>query len=255
MASRCRVLAGNIYVQDLSIPNQPFLPIGNAQAELAIEEEEQTQPDFTSVAGGNACVIKDISSVNLNLGIFNFSYENMALAVFGVNSKKVAGSFTSGTPDNFTVFNGEALSVLDKIPTNLTAVVKVGATTYLQNTDYTVTAGGILVISGSALDIAIAANLSVPPRLAATAEYAYGAENVIEALEASGKTYAVRIVGANRADNAKPEIWDIWKISTGPAASFNVITREFGQVDIVASVLPDDTKPSNESRFFRITGA
>lgn len=254
MAQRCRVLAGEIFLKDLSIANQPYLSVGNATAELVTSETEQTQPDYTSVAGGNACSIKDIDSVGLNLTLFNFDAGNIALAVFGTKAAAVGGAFTSGTPDNITLFSDGALCPLAKIPTNSVAVVKIGATTYVQNTDYTVGPGGVRVIPGSALDTAVLASpTGTPKRLAATAEYTYGASDVIEALKASGKTYAVRIEGKNRADNSKAEIWDIWKLTTGPAASFNVITREFGEVAIAATVTPDTSKPNNESQYFRIT--
>ena len=42
----CRILAGKIYARDLSVADQPLLPIGNAQLQLNISEETQTQPDF-----------------------------------------------------------------------------------------------------------------------------------------------------------------------------------------------------------------
>lgn len=247
--SNCRILAGEVFVQDLGVADQPLLSIGNAQLSLAITEEEQTLPDYTSLAGGNACSIKTIAGVELTGTLYDFRVSNLALAVFGEASSAVAGNVTAEALDAFT---DGALNLLEHIPTAGTVDVKIGLTTYTEDTDYTVTKGGFVVIDGSALDTAILAGTGTPKHVAVTVDYSYGAEDLVEALTASGKTFRVVVQGRNRADGGKGEMWDFYQAQFGPVGGINIISREFGSYELKAEVIADTTKPPGETQYFRV---
>ena len=246
--AKCRIAAGSIFLKDLSAPNQPYLPVGNAQASLGITEEVQELPDYESVAGGNACAVRDIDSVELTVTMYDYDKKNLALAVFGTASNP-AGAVVANEPIQLFA---EGKTPLAFMPNPLTVAVNVGATAYVQDTDYTVDAGGVTVIPGSALETAINAAAGTPKFLAGEADYTYIVEDVVEALVTSGKTFAAMIHTKNKAAGGKAEIWRFHKIQFGPTAALPIISREFGQFEVKAEVLSVDGMGAGESRFFKI---
>jgi hypothetical protein len=249
--AKCRIAAGKIYAKDLSVANQPYLPIGNAQLAIAIEEEEQTLPDYTNVAGGNACSVRDISGVGLTLTMYDFDKKNLALAVYGAYGAPAGASIVDEPVQLFE----EGIAPVAHMPTN-TGTLEVGATTYVAGTDYNVTAGGIQVIAGSALATAIAASPDGdPPYLDALFSYTHGIEDVVDALVTSGKTFALLVDAKNKAAGGAAEVWRFHKVQFGPTGGLNVITREFGSFEVGGEVLADDTQPDGESQYFTIQQA
>lgn len=248
--AKCRIAAGTIYLKDLSVPNQPYLSVGNAQASLAITEEVQELPDYESVAGGNACAVRDVDSVELTLTMYDYDKKNLALAVFGSSS---APAGASAVDEPIQVFL-EGKTPLEHMPTN-TGTLTVGPTTYLPNVDYLIDAGGVSVIAGSALAIAIAAAGGTPKFLAALIDYTYATEDVVEALVTSGKTFAAMIHCKNKAAGAKAEVWRLHTIQFGPTAALPIISREFGQFEVKGELLSDSTQGVGESKFFKIQQA
>lgn len=248
--SRCRALSGIIYLKNLAIANQPYLPLGNAQAEFAATEVEQTQPDYTSVAGGNACSFKEIESVGLTLTVYDFKADNLAKAILGT---KTTLNTTAIVDEPINLFNKSALNPTNRIVNGLLAtVLTVGATTYVKGTDWNLSGAGVVVIAGSALDTAINLNASVPPFLVAAFDYTPKGTDVVEALMQSSGTYAVKIIGFNKADNNKEEIWTIHRLLIGPTGNFTIISREFGSFTLNGSITADTTRPNGESQYLDI---
>lgn len=247
--SKCRIAAGKVYAKDLSVANQPYLPIGNAQLQIAIAEDTQELPDYTSVAGGNACSVRDISGVSLTLTMYDYDKANLALAVFGAASVQAAGATVA---EAVMAFSGGAVNPLAKMPTIGTVVVKVGATVYVENTDYTVVPGGFIVIAGSALDIAIIAGTGTPKHLAVTVDYTHADSDLVKALVTSGKTFGIYVDCQNKAAGAKGENWLFHKVQFGPTGALAVITREFGSFEVAGEVLADTTQGVGESQYFKV---
>ena len=248
--STCRIASGKIYFKDLSAANQPYLPIGNAQLSAAITEEVVTLPDYQNPAGGNACSVRDISAVELTMTMYDYDKKNLALAVFGSYSEPVGGNIVAEPADVFL----EGITPLAHIPTG-SVVVKDGATTYVDGTDYTWSAGGIQVIAGSSLATDIAAEITDPKRLPVTVDYAYAVEDVVEALVASGKTYALMVEAINKANNGSAEVWRFHKVQFGPTGALAIISREFGSFEITGESLPDTSQGVGESQYFKIQQA
>lgn len=246
----CRILAGMVYVKDLSAANQPFLPIGNAQASLAISEETQELPDYTNPAGGNACSVRDISGVALTLTMYDFKQENIALAVFG---KVEAGAGATVTNEASEAFAGGAINPLAHIPNPASpVVVSVGLTNYAEDVDFVVQGAGYIVLEGSALETAILAGAGSPPHITAAVDYVWSADITMEALVTSGKLFEMVIDGKNKAANNSAEVWRLYRVQFGPTGGLNIITREFGSMEVNAEVLADTTKPPGDSQYFTV---
>lgn len=250
--SDCRILSGKVFVQDLSASDQPLLPIGNAQCGLAISESEQSLPDYTSPAGGNACSMKTIDKVELEITFYAYSARNLALACFG-SAETLAGDDVEG--ESINAFADGALNKLAYIPKVGTVVVKNGMTTYDEDTDYTVTGGGFIVIAGSDLDTAIAGGTGDPKHLAVTVDYTYEGQDLMQALVASGKQFRVVVVGQNRADGLKAETWEMFICQFGPTDNLTIITRDFGSFNAKAEVIADTSKPEGETQYFKVLRA
>lgn len=245
--AKCRIAAGTVYLKDLSLPNQPYIAVGNAQASLAISEEVQELPDYQSIAGANACAVRDVDSVELTLTMYDYDKNNLALAVFGSASQPVGGSVVDESVRLFAT--GKTPTA--HMPTN-TGTLTIGATTYVADTDYTVDAGGITVIPGSSLETAInGTGTGTPKSLVALFDYTYAAEDVVKALVTSGKTFAAMIQCKNKV-GAKDEVWRLHKIQFGPTAGLPIISREFGQFEVKGELLSDDAQAVGESKFFTI---
>lgn len=245
----CRILAGMVYVRDLSVAQQPLLPIGNAQAALAVAQTTVDLPDYTSPAGGNACSVTDISGVELTLTMYDFKPANIALAVFG-NANIGAGASVVG--EVVEGYAGGAINPLAHVPTAATLVVKVGATTYVLNTDYVAKGAGYVVLAGSALETAILAGAGTPKHITTQVTYTWAADTTVEALVTSGKTFELLIDGQNKANNNSAEVWRLFKVQFGPTGGLNIITREFGNMDIKGQVIADTTKAPGLSQYFTV---
>jgi len=246
----CRILAGMVYVRDLSVANQPLLPIGNAQASLAISEETQELPDYTNPAGGNACSVRDISGVALTLTMYDFKQQNIALAVFGNVTNGAGAAVVNEVVEGYA---GGAINPLAHVPNDaVPVVVSIGATNYVEDTDFVIKGGGYIVIAGSALETAILAGAGTPKHATTQVDYTWAADITVEALVTSGKTFEMLIDGTNKANNNSHEVWRLFKVQFGPTGGLNIITREFGSMEVAAEVIADTTKAPGLSQYFTV---
>lgn len=218
--------------------------VGNASGvKIAIEQETKTQPNYRG-GGGNAAEITKVKSVKLSFTMNDFSNANMALALRG----KVE-VLTAGTVDDepiTAVLDGLARTAF-MIDTTVAPVVKneAGAVTYVKDTDYVVSAGGIRALTGGAITAGQALKVS----------YTKKAGNVLQALTESGTTVPVVIDGVNDA-TGKPWVLDFYKWSPSPTAGLDLIGDDFGSFDIEGGVLADSSiVATGKSKFFKRSAA
>ncbi|MEL4248559.1 phage tail tube protein [Shewanella xiamenensis] len=213
--------------------------VGNASGvKITIEQETKTQPNYRG-GGGNSDEITKIKSVKLSLTMNDFSNANMALALRG----KVE-VLTAGTVDDepiTAVLDGLADTkfmidtTVDPEVTNDT-----GATTYVKDTDYVVSAGGIRALTGGAITAGQALKVT----------YTKKAGNAMQALTESGKVVPVVIDGVNDA-TGKPWTLKFYKWSPSPTAGMDLIGDDFGSFDIEGGVLADSSiVATGKSKFF-----
>lgn len=218
--------------------------VGNASGvKIAIEQETKTQPNYRG-GGGNAAEITKVKSVKLSFTMNDFSNANMALALRGVVEVVAAGAVTE--EPLVAVLDGLARTAF-MIDTTVAPVVKneAGAVTYVKDTDYVVSAGGIRALTGGAITAGQALKVS----------YTKKAGNVLQALTESGTTVPVVIDGVNDA-TGKPWVLDFYKWSPSPTAGLDLIGDDFGSFDIEGGVLADSSiVATGKSKFFKRSAA
>lgn len=218
--------------------------VGNASGvKIAIEQETKTQPNFRG-GGGNAAEITRVKAVKLSFTMNDFSNANMALALHGLVEVVAAGEVTD--EPLVAVLDGLARTAF-MIDTTVAPVVKneAGDVTYVKDTDYVVSAGGIRALSSG--DITAGQALKV--------SYTKKAGNVLQALTESGTTVPVTIDGVNDA-TGKPWVLDFYKWSPSPTAGMDLIGDDFGSFDIEGGVLADSSiVATGKSKFFKRSAA
>ena len=121
--------------------------VGNASGvKIAIEQDTKSQPNYRG-GGGNAAEITKVKSVKLSFTMNDFSNANMAMALRGKVEVLTAGALS--TPETINAVLDGLADTAFMIDTTVDPVVTdtTAATTYVKDTDYVVSAGGIRALS------------------------------------------------------------------------------------------------------------
>lgn len=254
----CRIASGVIYLQNLTqnaISPCPFLPIGNAQAELAVEQDTQELPDYTNVAGGNACSLTTVKAVKAKLTLSAFSPANFARAVAGTVTDVATASVTNEPIKVFAPTSG-AVVKLARLPRTSVALgqLTVGSTNYTVGTDFRLVGGKMIeVIAGSALETAILADTNDPPYLNAVIDYTAENESVVQALTAASDVYSAVIQCRNRTNSGAYEVWELFQFTITPTTGLALISTSFSTMEVNLNLVADTTKGVGESQYFKVT--
>ncbi len=213
--------------------------IGNtSKLSLSIDEETKELADYENPGGGVADALSRIKDAKVTLTLHNLNATNLALALFGDASAINAGTVTD---ENHTAHKG-ALLRLDKLGASSVIVTNAaGTTTYLAGSDYQISGGGLLIPDSSGIPDADPIKVS----------YAYGAQNLIEAITATGQEYTLAFDGLNEADSGKPCVVDLWRVRFTPTKSLDLIDDDFSKLELEGKLLKDDTRPIGSSQYFR----
>lgn len=213
--------------------------IGNtSKLSLAIDEESKELADYENAGGGVADALSRIKDAKISLTLHNLNAANLAIALFGDANAINAGTVTN---ENRIARKG-ALVRLDKLGASAVVVTNAaGTTTYVAGTDYQVTGGGLLIPDTS----------TIPDADPIKVAYAYGAQNVIEAITATGLEYTLAFDGLNEADSGKPCVVDLWRVRFTPAKSLDLIDDDFSKLELEGKLLKDDSRPAGTSQYFR----
>ncbi|HCU52899.1 MAG TPA: hypothetical protein DIC36_00975 [Gammaproteobacteria bacterium] len=116
-------------------------------------------------------------------------------------------------------------------------------TTYVLNTDYIISAAGIIVLSTGAITDGQTIHYSLST----------GASNKIEALTNLGKDRVLIFEGLNTAQSCAKHNIKLHKVVLGPAGDFSWIGEDFSTLQINGSVLADTSiTTAGLSQYFRI---
>ncbi|WP_293932136.1 hypothetical protein [Iodobacter sp.] len=213
--------------------------IGNtSKLSLTIDDESKELADYENPGGGIADAITRIKEVKVALTLHNLNAANLAIALFGNASSIASGTITA---ESHTAYKG-ALIRLDKIGASAVVVSNSGATiTYVAGSDYQVSGAGILIPDGSS--IADASTIKV--------SYAFGLQNIVEAITATGEEYTLAFDGLNEADSAKPCAVDLWRVRFSPLKSLDLIDDDFSKIELEGKLLKDESRPMGTSSYFR----
>lgn len=215
--------------------------VGNSdKVELSFTEETKELKDFTQAGGGIANSLSRIDKVEVALNLFDYSPENLSLAVFGEANIRAAGNVTN---EPHTLFKNNLTRFQNSHISNVVVTDDVSNIVYQQGIDYEILNSGIFVLAtGSILD-----------NTAVTVDYQYGATNVIQALVNSGNEYRFVFDGLNEAQSGKKVVLDVHRVKFTPAATLSFLGDEFGSIEMTGTALSDNTKTgAGISRFFKV---
>jgi hypothetical protein len=228
---------GKLYLSRLGANN--LQRIGNtSKLSVSIDQESKELADYENPGGGVAEALTRIKEAKVSLTLHNLNASNLAIAVFGDSSAINAGTVTD---ESHTAHKGALIRLAHLAPTAVVVTNTTGATTFVAGTDYVVSGGGIIIPETS--NIAENATIKV--------SYAYGAQNVVEAITAVGAEYTLAFDGLNEVDSGKPCVVDLWRVRFSPAKSIELIDDDFGKIELEGKLLKDETRPAGESQYFR----
>ncbi len=222
---------GQVYLRRL---DQAFglLPIGECSAlELSIETDEKTLPSNTQSGGGVAATANSVTSLGLSMTVHSFNDRNVAMALNGDVSAVAAGAVTD---EPHKAYPG-GIVPLNKIPDTsqtITVTSNPAGTSYAEGADFTVTAAGIRITAGGAINAETDILVS----------YTGKAHSVIEMLTNSGYEYELFFEGLNDADNGLPFLIDIYRSKFKPTTGLGFITDDFAELGLEGSALIDTSK-------------
>lgn len=219
---------GKQYLEDLLNP-AGLLEVGNCSA-LAYEAQTNDieLPDYTNPGGGLDKSVTRITGVNVTYNARHFKTANVARALYGEVSNVDAGTVTGEAHRAFPT----GLLLL-KNPGASDLVIKAGAVTLVEGTDYVVGPAGLPTMKASA---------NVPEDgVDVTVDYSYAERATVQALVASGKRFRSVFVGLNEAESGRPVIIEVFRINHSPA-SLSAIGDEFAGMEFTAKAEKDDSK-------------
>lgn len=205
-------------------------PIGNCdKVSLGFDEEVIELKDFTKQGGGLANSLSRISKAQLNLNLFEFSPQNIALATFGQTRNELENTIHNERH----VVESEGMIVLEKpFVSNVVIENMTDGTLYQEGKDYRMRSGSLFIPNTSSIPVGTEVEIS----------YDHGQTDVIEMLVSSGKEYRIYFEGLNEARSGKRSTLEIYRAKFNPASSIDMVGSEFGAIELNANILSDLTK-------------
>ena len=214
----------------------PMLAVGNATAlDFGVTEDVKTLLDRTKPGGGLRNEVRRISSVDFSATLTDLSAANLAIALLGDVTQKVAGNAAN---EPVVGYKG-GLIPLANVASAITTV-KSGADDLDAGTDFILQDGGLWIPEGSTIEDGD--NLTV--------SYSFGASALIQAVNSSAGEYEFYFPGFNEAREDKRFTIRAWRVRIGATDKLSLITDDFGNLNLKGSVLADDSKPAGISRYF-----
>lgn len=241
--SRSFLGKGTIYRRKRGVANAPALPMGNCTAlSFAIAQTEISENDYENPGGGKRNSIKRITGVTGSITTKN--HDPMILAL------GLRGTVTNTT--SVTAITGEAhahialgsLVVFERFPDLTKAItVKKGATP-IAAANYETKRVGVFIKSDAA---GLVAGDDI------TVDYTPLAESRVDALTVTSEEFYLLFDGLNEADSGKPVAVEAHRIDFSPMAGMDLISDEFGNVELAFEVLSDDSiQGVGESSYFNV---
>lgn len=245
---RPSMTVGQVYARPYGSATAP-VPIGNV-LELSLEHKEdvQRQDDMTRLGGGVHAEVRRVTEVNFSATLADLNVVNLARAVLGTvaaqDADDVTGLKRTATPGT--------LIPLDHINVSQLTITKPGAdpdtdppVSITATGNYELRPEGIWVLEG-------ATDITAPVEV--TIGYSYADQVVIEHLTAKAAELQLRFAGLNEADQGKPCIVDLWRVSQGVTQQLAQLQQGFSNLEVSGSVLMDPNKTGiGISRYMRTT--
>ncbi len=219
MTDKSYIGKGQVYMDGRAIGNV-------SELSFSIEEEKKELQDFTSAGGGLYNSLRRISSVELSMTMHDYNADNLAVAMFGTASAVAAGAVSDEAQTTPSDVSTDVLVTTDNvIDTGETVTV----TGYVEDTDFTVNAGGIVVLASG----------SIPADTALAISYTKKAVDVIQTLTTSAQEYVLDFVGLNEAQSGDPVVIKVHRAKFGGGQDVSIIGDDFGSIQLTGDSLKD----------------
>jgi len=235
--------SGNVYLREKG-SGDPFLPVGNCSAlNFAFEEDKKTLTDYRNPGGGIADSVTRITGATGNMTTHTLSARNLAKALRADVSAVVGAAIvdeahtSAGVEGEFIPFDhprdsSQPLTVKDSADTALT-----------EDVDYTVSAGGIVVIGGGGID-----------DQGVKLSYQSAGADVVEMLTNSGKEYVMLFEGLNEANSGKAVKIVIHRVKFSPASGMDWLGDDFAELPLSFDMLADNSiTAAGKSKYAKVS--
>ena len=220
---------GTVYLQ---VGNNPLMSIGNvSKLSVAVAEDRQDMTDYENAGGGIAESVSRVKSASLDMTAYSFSQTNLAQALRGTTGAVTA---TSVVAEPVTAAVG-GLHVLAKLPdasVAMTVESAVGATTFVEGTDYVRTRSGFTIPVGSA----------ITDGTALTVDYKSLAGDALQALTNGAVDVRLVFEGLNEARSGKAIVAEFFRVQFSPTKALDLIGDKFSELQLTGMILKDSTK-------------
>jgi|GEM_PF-2039531 len=220
-----------------------LIPVGNAPLlEISLNENVERVPDYTSAAGGTACVVRTIETADVKLTLACNRAENLALALYGSGStgNKTATAVAS---EPHVAWPGALVPLADMpdLAQPITVKAATGATVYIAGTDYLVTAGGaIQILPGSSIPTPTINMGAGQPNIMVS--YQRAEHSAVELFTRTSLPVVLAFDGVNVVD-ARPVNFQLYRVRFGPATNMTVIGDNISKLELSGEIERDNTKP------------
>lgn len=218
-----------------------FVPVGNV-SDLKITVSTSVLEHKESHTGqrGTDLRLTTETKCALSMTMENFVADNLARVSRGVATKVAAATITA---EAVKAYLGKVVSLAHIKVSSV--VVKDGATTLVEGTDYFVNAdAGSIKFADTITGVADGDTLTV--------DYQFAEQHVVEGLTQGAKELYMRFEGLNTAEENSPVVVEVFKFSTDPFKELALIGDTVQSFVLEGSVLADTTR-STGSKYFKAT--
>ena len=241
MADKSYIGKGQVYLDGIAIGNVSSLS-------FTITEEKKELKDYTSSGGGLYNSLRRIDAVEMSMTMHDYNAVNLEAALFGTATTVSAAAVTGESQTSPADVSSDILLTTDNvIDTSVSGVtVSNGTTGYVEDTDFTVTAGGIIILASGS----IAASTGL------TIAYTKKAVDVIQALTTSSQEYVLDFVGLNEAQSGTPVVIKVHRAKFGGAQDMQIIGDDFASLELGGDCLKDTSITTGGlSQYFYVKAA
>lgn len=232
---------GRVFASEVGAPANAF-EIGNCSAlNLQASEDKKNLKNFKSGGGGTQNSIIRIDTVSLNMTLHDINDDNLAMMLFGDKAAVTSGSVTG---ESVTGYVGALIRLANIDPSSVVVTDDPVVTTYVEGTDYEVTAAGVVPLVGGAITDGDALLI----------DYSYAAVSVVEALTQSAKEWNIVFSGLNEARTGKAVVLDVYRNKFGPFSDLPMIGEDYAAPQLTGEVLVDSSKSgAGISQYFKVS--
>jgi formyltetrahydrofolate synthetase len=230
-----------------------LIPVGNVSdlkitiATTVIEHQESQ----TGQRGIDLRLTTQVKAA-LSMTMENFNAKNLATALRGTATAIAAGSVTAEAVQGH---RGQVLPLEHmKVSTVVVHQASTALTAWVDDAtpwDYKVNAdAGSIELNGDSTSFAGLVASTDTTLLSLTVDYAYAAQNEVDALTSGMVNKYLRFEGLNTADTNAPVVVEVFKFSVDPLKEMAMISDTIQQFVLEGNVLADPLRTSG-SKYFR----